>query len=296
MKEKFLKGAIAFLSVVILILSCCVLYRVNQIVSERNLYHALNDIHPNRNDLLIAMYKEFKDLKSPSPLPPSRARAAVKTEKRVIRSSLSGFTKREIIDWLDNRYGVAKNPKPLVHTVFTDNKTPLDRKKLEATLRATYQRMPNIRSTDDFIKLMIETTEVETYRGGFMKNTVSSAQGIFQIMGFMERDSLKFYKNHYPDIYHAIMQFYDHSKSPEWNRIHNIPYGAALVGSYYVRVNPNLYNRIDTLEKRAYIWKLSYNTDLDPAGSEALYIKMVKKLEKHDREMAEESKKKEKKA
>ena len=247
-----------------LFLSFLVIYLSIEVLQKGYLYY----IQCNNQ-----VYPEIREVKEPQEKKVNTVK--VKKEKKII-SPLSGYTKKQIIYWHSIRYGIAKELKPFIITKYCGKM--VKRSDLEKTIRAVFQRLPNIKTSSNLVELIIETCEVETLRGIESKNTVSSATGLFQILPRTARDTLKWLKINHKDVYRSLMDMYNKKLSLKDNLYYNVPFSIGLSATYYWRMSPNLWKRIDTHEKRAELWANVYNTYLDPQGTAKFFMKQVKKV------------------
>ena len=196
------------------------------------------------------------------------------------------WSKEEWLSWHSTRYGTCINKKNIPITFISgENKgKPLSKKEFEATIREVFRRLPHVKTSDHLVALMLETSIAESHMGGLdvKKNKKSSAIGIFQVLPRTYRDTWKWLDANHKDVLASIMRFYDFSKTEQWNLTHNVPFGIAVSVTYYWRMNPNLYSRIDTVEKRGKIWADTYNTPLDPLGTKEYYVRKAKLLKEID--------------
>lgn len=198
-----------------------------------------------------------------------------KTERNntQVPHSFIGIRPEELKNWYAQRYGVGKNLKPFILTEYKGG--VVNRKDLEKTIRAVFQRLPNIRTNSYSVALLLETAEVETLRGKCVKNTISSATGIFQILPRTAKETLSWLSRNHKDIYDPLMKMYNKKLSLKDNLYQNVPFAIGMAATYYWRMNPHLWENISTMAERAFIWKLSYNTYYDKHGSAEGYLKTV---------------------
>lgn len=183
--------------------------------------------------------------------------------------------------WFKTRYGRCINEKPLcIQWLNKNHKEVLEKEKLEKTIREVYRRLPHVKTSDNAVLLLLEMSVAESYMGKYLTTPKSKAVGVFQILPSTAEDTIKWLDGNTftRDILKEIMMFYNFQESLENNLKYNVPFNTAMAITYLWRRNVDLWNRIDTLEKRAKIWRVSYNTLLDPDASVEYYIKKAKLL------------------
>lgn len=151
----------------------------------------------------------------------------------------------------------------------------IDPERLEATVRAVLQRMPNIKTTDDLVKLCIETMQTETGCGAEKVSTGITKwnnYGIAQFRVDTAEETLAWLKKVRRDVYDQVMDLTDRKHDLKYELSYNVPFSIALMVQYYWRRVPDLYNHIDTQVKRAELWKSEYNSSIGK-GTVACYLK-----------------------
>ena len=181
------------------------------------------------------------------------------------------------LEWYKTRYGTVNIPTRIEYWDYTKN--IINRNHLYTLTKSIFLKLPHIKSSNNLINLVVETAEAETLRGILCYNRYSTATGIFQILPSTALDTNKFLSKYYTDVYIAINQFYNSKYSIEWNLKYNLSYSIAMCVTYYWRMNPNLWNNINTVEERANVWKHSYNTNACRYGNVNKYINNIKYLE-----------------
>lgn len=165
--------------------------------------------------------------------------------------------------------------------------------KLENTIHAVLQRLPNIKTTDEMVSLLFETAAVET-RLGTDKYSVGIKKwrnyGMGQFRLETVKDTLKWLKLVRPDVHRAVMSFYNDDYDLTWNITHNVPFTFAMMAEYYWRRVPDIYMHIATLEDRAMLWKSEYNSNFG-LGTVNIYIKRYTKFMEDMRKKFEEDNK-----
>lgn len=175
-----------------------------------------------------------------------------------------------------DRYDTSKDTKIIVWS--WEGGATVKKEQLAQTIEAVHERLSIIpKGSADHVALLMETSAVESNRGYIVRQKGGPARGIFQMEPATERCTLGWLKDNFPKVHGEVMAFYDKSRSPEWNRTHNVPYNVAMSTVYYWRrMGDGLTDRIGTLEDRAKVWKTHYNTYLGK-GSIAGYIKKAGK-------------------
>ena len=175
-----------------------------------------------------------------------------------------------------DRYDTSKDIKILVWS--WEGGATVKKEQLAQTIEAVHERLSIIpKGSADHVALLMETSAVESNRGYVVSQKGGPARGIFQMEPATERCTLGWLKANFPKVHGEVMAFYDKSKSPEWNRTHNVPYNVAMSTVYYWRrMGDSLAKNITTLEDRAKVWKTHYNTYLGK-GSIAGYIRKAEK-------------------
>lgn len=136
------------------------------------------------------------------------------------------------------------------------------------------KQLPEINSSPNLIKLIVETAIVETNGGLFLTSTSKGGLGLTQI----NFKTAQFLQEKLKDTtYYIFMEkFRDKDLSLRENLIYNIGYNIAMCINYYFLLKKeDVYTQIDTLDKRAYLWKQVYNTE-SGIGSTEIFIKRVK--------------------
>lgn len=168
----------------------------------------------------------------------------------------------------DKKFGKTyKRPIPIV--VHTGGKM-LDGDKVMETIHGVLGRMPNLKTTNDFKLLLFETAVVETGLGHEKWSTGIKKWKNYGMMQFIigsAKDTLNWLKKVRPDAYDEVVKLMHLDGVPEkfkgdllWNITNNIPFSIAMAAQYYWRVCPDLYLHIGTMEQRALMWKVYYNT------------------------------------
>lgn len=111
--------------------------------------------------------------------------------------------------------------------------------------------------------LLMETAAVETALGYIVRQKNGPALSVWQILGFNFREIPEYFGKRDPDLLARAMQFYNPDRSEEWNRVHNIPWTAAMSLLFYEKASDGKFlTRLDTLDERGKLWKQLYNTRL----------------------------------
>lgn len=172
-------------------------------------------------------------------------------------------------------YGIGTSRKILVR--YHEGGEQIGRDKLTKTVRAVIQRMPNLRTTDNLVALAVETMITETGAG---KEKVSTGirlwnnYGIAQFRIDTAEETITWLKKVRPDVHDQVMSLFDEKHDLTWNLSYNVPFSIGMMLQYYWRMVPGLYQHIDTVEKRAEMWKAVYNSSKGK-GTVQCYINRV---------------------
>lgn len=171
---------------------------------------------------------------------------------------------RSIAEIRKDMYGANSTKKILI--TYHEGGKVLPYGDMRKTVKAVFQRLPNIRTTDNLVDLVMETMIVETHLGG-EKWSVGISKwknyGIGQFVMSTARSTLTWLKDIRPDVHEAVMSLYDKKHDLVWNITNNIPFSIAMIVQYYWRVCPDIYANIHNLHARSMLWKKIYNS---PAG------------------------------
>lgn len=111
--------------------------------------------------------------------------------------------------------------------------------------------------------LLMETAAVETALGEIVRQKNGPALSVWQILGFNFEEIREYFGKRDPELLARAMQFYNPNLSEEWNRVHNVPWTAAMSLLFYEKASRgNFLSRLDTLDSRGRLWKQLYNTRL----------------------------------
>ncbi|MDO5537843.1 MAG: hypothetical protein Q4F72_09995 [Desulfovibrionaceae bacterium] len=111
--------------------------------------------------------------------------------------------------------------------------------------------------------LLMETAAVETALGYLVRQQNGPALSVWQILGFNFVEIREYFAKKDPKLLERAMRFYNSSHSEEWNRIHNIPWTAAMSLLFYEKATRGTFLvKLDTLDSRGRLWKDIYNTRL----------------------------------
>ena len=118
-------------------------------------------------------------------------------------------------------------------------------------------------STQDVHNLLMETAAVETELGTIVRQQSGPALSVWQILGFNFVEIREYFAKYDPELLERAMAFYNEDCSEEWNRIHNIPWTAAITLLFYEKASRGTFaGRLGSLESRGQLWKKLYNTRL----------------------------------
>ena len=175
----------------------------------------------------------------------------------------------------DKRYGVSS-----VTPVFSNEhlnwtgKRRMSKAEMESIVRRVFKTLPHIRTTDTAVALMVETIITESYGGTDIYNQYGDC-GLTQMKVRCSKETLKWVKENYPDIYKALIALRNKELNEKDNLIQNVPYNVAMGITHYWRmVGANFYDYIQTQEDRAILWKSRYNTHKG-LGTVAAYLQRV---------------------
>ena len=171
---------------------------------------------------------------------------------------------RSIAEIRKDMYGSNSTKKILI--TYHEGGKVLPYREMEKTVRAVFQRLPNIRTTDELVALVMETMIVETHLGGEKWETGIRKwknYGIGQFVMSTATSTVKWLKDVRPDVHEAVMAFYNKKHDMAWNLCMNIPFSIAMIVEYYWRVCPDIYANIGDIHIRSKLYKRVYNS---PAG------------------------------
>lgn len=118
-------------------------------------------------------------------------------------------------------------------------------------------------STSEVLNLLLETAAVETAMGEIVRQKNGPALSVWQILGFNFEGIRSYFAKRDPLLLERAMAFYNPDYPEEWNRIHNIPWTAAMSLLYYEKATQGKFmTRLNSLESRGKLWKQIYNTPL----------------------------------
>ncbi len=130
--------------------------------------------------------------------------------------------------------------------------------------------------TDEVVKhkhyyylLLIETALVESDMGVYKYN--NGNYGYYQIRGTTGKELLSELKKSHPDIYKIVINYHNPKWSIKDNLTNNFEFATAMCVAYYCTKIKDPAKDLNSLEKRAKIWKKYYNTYAG-AGSINKYI------------------------
>lgn len=294
--DKFIIRTINFISAITVLsfitYGSCILYtdKVSRVASSEN--RDILEIHiselPNydysEGDAVLAkvMYPTYESNKENEKVDETEQKSIiprVKLEKELPCTTplmaLAINVESTTVPTRDINYGV-DNSKPI--KVWSHHGGELvDYANLEETTVAVLRRMPNIRTTDELVSLVMETMIVETRLGAHSYTYAAKNYrnyGIAQLREDTAIDTLKWLKMIRPDVHKAVYSLYDEKLSMRDNLMSNVPFSIAMCVQYYWRRDVNLQLSSSTLESRAQLWKQQYNT---PAGAGTVdkYIQRV---------------------
>lgn len=156
----------------------------------------------------------------------------------------------------------------------------MDRRDLRETLRAVTRVLtPDGRWCGDRVTaLLMETAAVETGLGEIVRQKEGPAVSPWQLLNMNYREIPRYFSKRDPELMARAMTLYNHSKSREWNRVHNIPWTAAISLLHYEQASGGTFMAsLGTLDQRARLWKKRYNTYLG-RGSVSGYKKRAVNL------------------
>lgn len=171
----------------------------------------------------------------------------------------------------DARYGVASKPAQFSIATHKAGKR-MDIDAFTSTVRAVYQRMPHVRTTQASVKLIVETAITESDMGRVL--VLGDNYGALQIQEATAKHVISYLKSEHEDIHAAVENLRDKKQSLRWNLTHNIPYQIAMSITCYWHKLPNYAEHIASREDRATLWKSVYNTRLGK-GTVEKYEKRV---------------------
>lgn len=171
---------------------------------------------------------------------------------------------------------IRNEPEVEYHMIFEKQK--LDYDHLFELTKQIATEIPEIRSEENFIKLIVETAIAETFGGLFFDTTNQGGLGLTQVNYQTAKDLLLLLSKTKPNIHEKVMTYFKTNLSLKENLIHNLSFNIAMcISYYYFNVGDSLYSHINSLDKRANLWKTIYNTPLGK-GTPELYIQRVKEF------------------
>ena len=139
----------------------------------------------------------------------------------------------------------------------------IKKEQLERTIMAVLLKLPKTTADYSAVKLLMETSAVESHRGIHVTQLKDGpARGIYQMELNTISDTLTWMKKYHKDQYKAVQVFYNKKESQEWNYRHNVPWQTAMAISYYWRMcggNDTIKNAI-SVNDRASLYKKVWNT------------------------------------
>lgn len=118
-------------------------------------------------------------------------------------------------------------------------------------------------STSEVLNLLLETAAVETAMGEIVRQKNGPALSVWQILGFNFEEIREYFGKRDPLLLERAMAFYNHDYPEDWNRIHNVPWTAAMSLLYYEKATQGKFmTRLSSLDSRGRLWKQIYNTPL----------------------------------
>lgn len=179
---------------------------------------------------------------------------------------------RDVREIRQDDYGIGSSRKILVFE--HPGGSLIDQDRLEKTVRAVLQRMPNIKTTNELVALCMETMQTETGCGREKWETGISKwnnYGIAQFRLDTAQETLDWLKTVRRDVYNQLMDLTDRKHDLVWDLTYNIPFSIGLMVQYYWRRVPDIYSHISTKVARAEVWKSEYNSS-DGKGTVQCYL------------------------
>lgn len=148
-------------------------------------------------------------------------------------------------------------------------------KKLYSIVENILIDIPELKPTEDFIKLIVETIIAESDGGWYFDIKKFGGLGIAQFNYKTAEYLLSILKSRKEEIYDTLESYRKEELTLRENLIHNINFNVAMCAVYYYhRRGKQLYKEIGTIDKRANLWKRVYNTE-EGIGTPELYKQRV---------------------
>lgn len=154
-------------------------------------------------------------------------------------------------------------------------KTRFSYNELEKMVKTIISTLGEIKKTNNFISLIVETLIVETDGGYYYDTDDLGGLGIAQVNYKTAQLLLDELKKENPNLYHRVQSLKVENLTLRQNLIHNMAYNISLCCLYYhMRKGNSVHKLIKTKGDRASLWKEIYNTSLGK-GTAEIYVQRV---------------------
>ena len=144
-----------------------------------------------------------------------------------------------------------------------EGKKKLNKRRLSRTVYAILDRITFVPTSSKIHDMVMETIATESNMGYYVVQVGGPALSLCQIEPSTAKELEAWIKANHKDVYREIRQFWEYSKSDEYNYVNNVPYNIALcLAVYWWRTGYNFLDLCDTRESRAATYKLTYNSVL----------------------------------
>lgn len=142
-------------------------------------------------------------------------------------------------------------------------KKKLNKKRLSRTVYAILDRVTFVPTSSKIHDMVMETIATESNMGYYVTQIGGPALSLCQIEPSTAKELEAWVRINHKDVYREIKQFWEYSKSDEYNYTNNVPYNVALcLVVYWWRTGYNFLDLCNTRESRAATYKLTYNSVL----------------------------------
>lgn len=140
-----------------------------------------------------------------------------------------------------------------------DNRLPYG--QMIRTTNKVLNGLSMVKDDPNLTALILETIAAETEFGLYVQQIKGPALGVIQMLPSTAKDTLTWLRQNHSDVYKELSVFYNRKLNVEQNLKHNIPWQIAMAAVYYWRRSGDrLYSTITTVQDRATLYRLVYNT------------------------------------
>lgn len=144
-----------------------------------------------------------------------------------------------------------------------EGKKRVNKRRLSRTVYAVLDRVTFVPTSTKIHDVVMETIATESNMGYYVVQVGGPALSLCQIEPSTAKELEGWLKVNHKDVYREIREFWEYSKSDEYNYTNNVPYNIALcLAVYWWRTGYNLLDLCDTRQSRAATYKLVYNSVL----------------------------------